>query len=682
MGLSKLSEKDLIKENESLDWIYKYCNLKTSFIFNAGAGSGKTYALIQCLEYIISNYRKELLSRNQKVSCITYTNVAANNIKKRIGLSDIIEVSTIHECLWKLISNQQTALLEIHIEKIEKELDNINQELAINSDFEKYRNLSTEKKQNLLEIMIKNKKIYNRVYGLKAKDFRNEMPKEILSEYPELISNVSKFRKLIDKIYKKESYNKCLERIKQHDSNYKKIYYDARYNRDRLEKMRISHETLLEYSGILIERFPRMRQIIIDYYPFILIDEYQDTEKDVIKIMAILDVYAKKIKHDFLVGYFGDAAQNIYDKGIGAEIAEIHQGLEKVYKEYNRRSYSEIIDTANRVRNDGLIQKSIFSDSTGGSVQCYQGNKESINGFIRICSESWKVSGDNPLHCMFSTNQLVAKYSGFIGVYEAFKNTDIYTGVGYEQLNTELLSPDTEKLGKIQMMLYKFLTIYVGIRDPKKPLRKIFPTDKYRIMSIKELRILSESLLKIDDTSLNGLLKKIFNEYTSTTQGMFKYIIETIFDIGESTLSYNSVINYFCNTLYKKWDENKGAEEMISNILNLKKEELLNWYHYIKRDVGKKIQYHTIHSTKGLEYENVVIILEKDFGREKKLFENFFKYYNKEEILDIENFIRGRNMLYVAVTRAIKNLKILYIDDISSIKENLERIFNAAIIEL
>ena len=38
-----------------------------------------------------------------------------------------------------------------------------------------------------------------------------------------------------------------------------------------------------------------------------------------------------------------------------------------------------------------------------------------------------------------------------------------------------------------------------------------------------------------------------------------------------------------------------------------------------------KICYHTFHSTKGLEYENVAIILEKDFGQDKGLFETFFE---------------------------------------------------------
>lgn len=44
-----------------------------SFIFNAGAGSGKTYSLIKSLKYIITNKGEPLKYHNNRVICITYT---------------------------------------------------------------------------------------------------------------------------------------------------------------------------------------------------------------------------------------------------------------------------------------------------------------------------------------------------------------------------------------------------------------------------------------------------------------------------------------------------------------------------------------------------------------------------------------------------------------------------------
>ncbi|MGC3835376.1 hypothetical protein ACPSKX_14575 [Moritella viscosa] len=40
-----------------------------------------------------------------------------------------------------------------------------------------------------------------------------------------------------------------------------------------------------------------------------------------------------------------------------------------------------------------------------------------------------------------------------------------------------------------------------------------------------------------------------------------------------------------------------------------------------------------------------------------------------------EKHINTQNLLYVASSRAIKNLRVLYLDDISQIKEGIEAIF-------
>lgn len=42
---------------------------------------------------------------------------------------------------------------------------------------------------------------------------------------------------------------------------------------------------------------------------------------------------------------------------------------------------------------------------------------------------------------------------------------------------------------------------------------------------------------------------------------------------------------------------------------------------------------------------------------------------------DKKEFFNTQNLIYVACSRAIKNLAILYLDDISEIKDGLENIF-------
>lgn len=57
------------------------------------------------------------------------------------------------------------------------------------------------------------------------------------------------------------------------------------------------------------------------------------------------------------------------------------------------------------------------------------------------------------------------------------------------------------------------------------------------------------------------------------------------------------------------------------------------------------------------------------------MFETFFKEYGKTVDQISPKYEKGRNILYVAVTRAIKNLRVLYIDDLEEIRDSIEEVF-------
>ncbi|MCD5380431.1 UvrD-helicase domain-containing protein, partial [Candidatus Gracilibacteria bacterium] len=132
-------------------------------VFNAGAGAGKTYALIESLKYIITNKSKQLTHHNQQVICITYTNVATNEIKDRLGNTSLIKVSTIHERLWGLIKAYQKQLVLIHKDKLEIEISQIESELETDIKFQAYNGI--EDKEDFLSLMLENKETYYQVRG-------------------------------------------------------------------------------------------------------------------------------------------------------------------------------------------------------------------------------------------------------------------------------------------------------------------------------------------------------------------------------------------------------------------------------------------------------------------------------------------------------------------------------------
>ncbi|WP_314067913.1 UvrD-helicase domain-containing protein [Rothia mucilaginosa] len=93
---------------------------KSNFILDAGAGSGKTYTLVEALKYIINQHSREYKSTGQRIACITYTNVAVDEIKNRISSDATVYVSTIHGFLWSIIKNYQKEIKEALIAINEK----------------------------------------------------------------------------------------------------------------------------------------------------------------------------------------------------------------------------------------------------------------------------------------------------------------------------------------------------------------------------------------------------------------------------------------------------------------------------------------------------------------------------------------------------------------------------------
>lgn len=80
------------------------------FRLEAGAGAGKTYSLVEALQHLIVKNAGEYEKRGQQIACITYTNVAADEIKERTDNHPIIFTDTIHAFSWGLLKGFQPTL--------------------------------------------------------------------------------------------------------------------------------------------------------------------------------------------------------------------------------------------------------------------------------------------------------------------------------------------------------------------------------------------------------------------------------------------------------------------------------------------------------------------------------------------------------------------------------------------
>jgi DNA helicase-2/ATP-dependent DNA helicase PcrA len=74
-----------------------------NFLLSGGAGSGKTYSLVNVIRQAIAE------NPTAKVACMTYTNAAVKEIEERVNHKNL-NVSTIHDFLWDSIKHFQKEL--------------------------------------------------------------------------------------------------------------------------------------------------------------------------------------------------------------------------------------------------------------------------------------------------------------------------------------------------------------------------------------------------------------------------------------------------------------------------------------------------------------------------------------------------------------------------------------------
>lgn len=95
---------------EALYRMYACIDEGKSFRLEAGAGAGKTYSLIKALRYLIEKKGVDLSRRRQQVACISYTNIASDEISSKIDRHPAIHSSTIHSFCWSIIKDFQPYL--------------------------------------------------------------------------------------------------------------------------------------------------------------------------------------------------------------------------------------------------------------------------------------------------------------------------------------------------------------------------------------------------------------------------------------------------------------------------------------------------------------------------------------------------------------------------------------------
>ena len=636
------------KINECLDRFISFC-------FDAGAGAGKTYALQKAMEHILKKEGDNLKLRNQKILCITYTNAAKNEILNRIGKNSTVLVSTIHEFLWSFISNQQKLLTLEHEKKVREELQVVEKRIKANPLFNKI-NYSYFKIKVLNNNFLK---IFYNHYGDKAADFKAEI-KGYDKDFEKYLGNVSNFKTMVNNLNNESKLEITLKEIER--GNTGKIVYNPNQNRDKLEKYVISHETLLVYCKNIISNYILLKRLFSDRYPYVLIDEYQDTSEKVINIIDSIREYSST-KKNFVVGFFGDSLQNIYSSGVGCLPKKEEYTI--IEKKYNRRSSEQIIELIEKIRNDDFGQISIYNNFNNGSYKFYKADENfDLDVFLK------KNDLIKDTACLLMKNDDISKARGFNALLSILKKFPKFSGTNYENISNEFLQKNIQQIGWFLRNILSFVDFLKKSIDGNSTVNEIiqFVPGSKKILTFKDM---NRFIKKVKEANFLALtIEECINKVIGINGEISgKDILNNIFSIDYNCENILMMIktrayDYF----YYSQDvngESEGNLKEINDFFELDILQFIKWYEFVLDDLNKKdISYYTLHGSKGLEFENVVVVLQDDFAKRKNYCNYFFSNYHKVNTNDIQ-FNEVRNLLYVACSRARLNLYVVYYGDIS-----------------
>lgn len=674
------SQDVLIEEVKVFDTLLGYVNGKKPFYFLSGAGSGKTHALISLIKKIMQDKKSQLASSSQKILCITYTNNAKDEVISRLGENDLVYVSTIHNFLWDMIQHHMDALIVIHVayltDLIKKNENELFYDESDKPAYQVYRGLNQAEIEALTYFISEDNESYYKMKELNAGDFWQLLNDELGEDFgKKLKTNKSHVLKIFSCIRRIYNYKNCLKNIADGVRGYDFIEYNIR-NAECLYKNRIGHDTLLLYAYKLMENYPYFANILIDKFPYTFIDEYQDTHDNVVAFFKLITERVRSSDSQYLIGLFGDPSQEIYSSGGRTSFLT----FDEVHKNINRRSHDQIIDCINKIRggHQPIKQVSIFRNKDLGSVRCYiypmsKCNKLDIEEIIDSYRSEWDVSLSNQMACLVSKNEMLAEVCNFSNLYR--KVNDLFVADNknnYKKVNDEFVVNNMDKFGSFASIMYAYCKpAYLLKLKSDAPIIELFPKLHLQECTVKDIGIAVRKLNALSYRSLEDYFVSLYELFNTTKNKRVKSLIKSLLPIEfDSEDVWKEKLVTYCGLRKVKFDD-----AVFQNFLKVDFDEMIHWMRYINSNkTDSPVNVMTCHSSKGLEYENVIVFLNDNMNRKHTYFSSLLNSdLNVELSPDLEEV---RRLLYVSTSRAIKNLRVVLFSDNGLEKGSIQKIFD------
>ena len=580
----------------------------------AGAGSGKTKVLTHKIAYLMG----EKGVKPWNILAITFTNKAANEMKERIANL----VGDVSKDLW------MGTFHSICVRILRRFIDRIGFDSSfIIFDTSDQRTLI---KSCLKDLAINDKMFTERSVLSEISNAKNEM----LEPEQYTIRVTGDFRKeKIATVY--ELYQKRLR-----------------------ENNAIDFDDIINYTIKILLQNPDILEYYCNKFQYILVDEYQDTNKSQFTLVTML---ASKYGNITVVG---DNDQGIYSFR-GADISNIlnferdFPGTKIIKLEQNYRCTQNILKTANSVikNNEVKYKKELWTQNDEGSLPTvYQANNEYDEGAY-IADEIEYLKRENSytysdfailyrmntqsraIEDIFRRESIPYKMVGGLKFYERKEIKDIIAYLRLIQNQSDNLSlkriinEPKRGIGKTSLEKVENLAMQNGTsmydiikRADEFGLNRVYLNSREFINTIEDLKEQNEKLTISELIQLtlkkSGYMQTLEQENTIEAENRIANLEEflTVAVEFEEEFAENSLSEFL-----------EGIT-LSSDLDNMEEET-------------ESVTLMTLHSAKGLEFPVVFLI-----GMEEGIFPGH------QSMLEPKDLEEERRLCYVGITRAKENL--------------------------
>lgn len=460
------------------------------------------------------------------------------------------------------------------------------------------------------------------------------------------------------------SYNSNLEKCeyyknqKSEKEKIKRFIYNP--NGDNLKTNSLNHQDVIDIGIKMITENNVLQRIIVQQYPFMMIDESQDTKSGLVDALFKIQ---QSFSEDFTLGFIGDIKQRIYADGKVGIKDMIPDEWEQPTKIMNYRCAKRIVELANKIsaQIDASLQQP-RKNAPEGYVRLFlienkDGlNKQSIEA--KVCEIMEQVTSDNQwrsdVKVLTLEHRMAAVRLGFKDFYELFYNVPKYK-MSFLQGEIPEMSLFSNNLFPLLSMIKEGNeTGVLSLLKKTSPLLEAV-ADKDYPSTLKEIKIIIDYI-------------KTMNPFEMKVSDIISFVhkkeLFTLPAIILEALNANGNVSEDDTPEFKAW-----VEAMQMPLVQIK---MYDDY------VNDRTSYATHQGVKGLEFPRVMVLIDDNEAKGysfsyDKLFEvvplSPTDIKNRE--LGKENTIdRTSRLFYVTCTRAKESLAIvMYTTDPEKAKE-------------